>query len=445
MTIPKPAAAVLSGLCLLITLFSSCYKEAIKFGDIGGESNTRLITIDTITPVLSTVVLDSFPTSGKGILLIGRWEDPLMGATRASTYFQVGLPEAVPFLTLPNDAVYDSLALSLKPNKQYFGDTVQAQTFSVYELINQPDYTYANSLYNTSSTVKASTAMGSATVRIRPNRNDSLQITLPHNKGLELYNKIKAQSQEVKTEDNFLNYLRGFCIEVNSNDKGAIFGFNADSSVMMKLYYHTTVPTYQQHVIEFTLARTAYQYNQLLSNRTGTPLEPLRAGEQEFFTSKQYPYAFTQSGAGVMMKMKFPSLRNILGLGSIVKLLNAKVVIKPVEQTFDTYGYRLPDTLYMAQTDATNNIGNFIPDATGSATQYSIPSIDYIYRLNTHYTFDVSSYVNYLLNTAGVTEDGVFVLEEIPGANKKLNRALMGSYNHPKYRTELVMTVMVIE
>jgi hypothetical protein len=446
MTIPKPAATVFSGLCLVITLFSSCYKEPIKFGDIGGESNTRLITIDTITPILSTVILDSFPTSDKGILLIGRWEDPLMGTTRASTYFQVGLPASVINLAFPNDAVYDSLAMTLRPNKQYFGDTVQAQTFSVYELANQPDYTYANSLYNTSSTAKASaTPMGSTTVRIRLNRNDSVQITLPYSKGLELYNKIKAQTSEVKSEDNFLNYLRGFCIQVNDNDKGAVFGFNADSSVMMKLYYHTTIPTYQQHVIEFTLTRTAYQYNQLLSNRTGTALDPLGSTQKEFFTSKQYPYAFTQSGTGVMMKMKFPSLRNILGLGSVVRLLNAKVVIKPVEQTFDTYGYRLPDTLYMAQTDGTNNIGSFIPDITGSATQFSTPSIDYIYRLNTNYTFDLSSYTNYLLNTAGVTEDGVFVLEQIPGSNKKLNRALMGSYNHPKYRTQLIMTVMVIE
>lgn len=443
MRILKPVAAIFPGLFLL--LFSSCYKEAIKFGDLGGDSNTRIISIDTITPVLSTVVLDSFPTSGNDILLIGRWEDPVMGTTRASTYFQVGLAAAITNLSLPNDAVYDSLAMTLKPNKQYFGDTTLPQTFSVYELAYQPEFTYADRLYNTSSTPKAPSPLGSTTVRIRPNRNDSLQITLSYNKGLELYNKIKSQSQEVTSEDNFLHYLRGFCIEVNNNDKGAIFGFNADSSVMMKLYYHTTIPVYQQHVIEFALTRTSYQYNQVVSDRTGTPLDRLGTRQTEFFASKQYPYAITQAGTGIMMKMKFPSLRNLLGLGSVVKLLNAQVVIKPVEQTFDLYGYRLPDTLYLAQTDATNNIGHFIPDASGASVQYSTPSIDYIYHLNTHYTFDISAYVNYLLNTAGSAEEGVFVLEESPGSSKKLNRALMGGYNHPKYRTQLVVSVMVVE
>jgi len=445
MNIPKPASVVLPGLCLVLSLLTACYKDEIKFGDIGTDSYTRIITIDTITPVLSTIVLDSFPTSNNKILLIGRWEDALLGVTKASTFFQVGLPAAVPNMTFPNDAVYDSLAMTLKPNKQYYGDTSLAQTFSVYELAYQPDYTYSNYLYNTSPTAKIAGALGSTTVRIRPSRNDSLQIRLPQNKGDDLFRKIKLQAAEIKTDDNFRNYLRGFCIQVNDNDKGAIFGFNADSSVLMKLYYHTTIPVYEEHVIEFALTRTEYQYNQVLSNRSHTPLEPTFAGQTEFFPTAQNPYEFTETSTGVMMKMKFTSLRNILGIGSVVKLLNAKVIIKPVEQTFDTYGYRLPDTLFLAQTDATNTIGSALPDAGGSATMYGAPSIDYIYRLNTNYTFDVSSYVNYLLNTAGSGEGGVFVLEENPGVAKKLNRAVMGSRNHPKYKTQLVLTVMTVE
>lgn len=445
MKIPKPASVVLPGLCLLVTMLTACYKDEIKFGDMGNDSYTRIITIDTITPVISTIVLDSFPTSNNNILLIGRWEDALMGVTRASTFFQMGLPAAVPNMVFPNDAVYDSLAMTLRPNKQYYGDTSKAQTFSVYELAYQPDYTYSNYLYNTSTTAKIAGVLGSTTQAIRPSRNDSIQIRLPQSKGADLFNKIKLQAAEIKTDDNFRNYLRGFCIQVNDNDKGAIFGFTADSSVMMKLYYHTTIPVYEEHVIEFTLTRTEYQYNQVLSNRTNTPLEETVAGQEEFFPSTQYPYSFTQAGTGVLLKMKFPTLRNILGLGSVVKLLNAKVIVKPVEQTFDLYGYRLPDTLFMAQTDATNTIGSALPDAGGSATMYGVPSIDYIYRLNTNYTFDVSTYINYLLNTAGSSEGGMFVLEEYPGSAKKLNRALMGSRNHPKYKTQLVLTVMTVE
>jgi len=423
----------------------ACYKNEIKFGNLDDDNYTRLITIDTVTPVISTVVLDSFPTSGTQNLLIGRWNDPFLGATMASTYFQVGLPADAASITFPNDAVYDSLALILKPNKHYYGDTSQAQTYSLYELAYQPDYTYASKLFNTSVTAKLPAPLATATRLIRPNRGDSLHLRLPDSKGKELFNKIKLQAAEVKSEEAFLNYLRGFCIQVDAQDKGAVFGFNADSSVMMKLYYHTTIPVYQEHVMLFSPARTNYQYNQVVSNRSNTALDPTFKGQTEFFTSEGYPFAFTQAGTGVMMKIKFPSLRNLLGMSGVVKLLSAKLVIKPIEQTFDNYGFRLPDTLFLAQTDATNTIGNALPGADGVSIQYAVPSYDYIYRLNTQYAFDVSSYINHLLTTAGSKEGGFFVLEEYPGAAKKLNRALMGARNHPKFKTQLSVTVMSVQ
>lgn len=445
MTIPRSATAVLPGLCLLVFFFASCYKDEISFGNIGDNSNTRIITIDTITPVISTIVLDSFPTSGNNILLVGRWSDPQLGPTSASTFIQFGLPADLGSLVFPNDAVYDSLALTLRPIRQYYGDTASAQTFSVYELADQPDYTYASRLFNTSVTSLLPTPLANVIQALRPGRDDSLHIRLPQSKGLDLYNKIRLQANEIKSEDNFLNYLRGFNIQVSAIDKGAIYSFNADSSVTMKLHYHTTIPDYQEHVITFSLTRTSYQYNRIISDRINTPLEPQTAGQTEFYPTTQTPYAFTQAGTGVMMKIKFPSLRNILGYTNVVRLVNAKLVLKPVEQTFDEYGYRLSDSLYLAQTDATNGIGAALTHTDGASVQYASPSLDYIYRLNTNYTFDVSSYVNYLLNTAGSTEGGVFVLEETPGLAKGLNRILMGTATHPKYKTQLVLTIMAIE
>lgn len=446
MTLPKSATRVLPILSLLALCFVSCYKDEISFGDISdGESNTRIITIDTITPVISTVVLDSFPTNGNKILLIGRWNDPQLGTTEASTYLQFGLPGDLIAFTFPNDAVYDSIDLGFKPIQQYYGDTLAAQTYSVYEMAYQPDYTYASRIFNTSTTGLLPAPLASVSRQLRPGRGDSLQIRLPQDKGLELYNKIRTNATEVSNEDNFLNYLRGFCIKTGVTDKGAIYGFNADSSAVMKLHYHTTIPTYQEHIIKFYLTRTDYQYNRLITDRSNTPLAPGNNLQTEFFPTAQTPYAFTQAGTGVMMKVKFPSLRNLLGYSSVVRLISAKLVLKPVEQTFDGYGYRLPDSLFLAQTDATNLIGNALTFADGASTMYASPFVDYINRVNTNYTFDVSTYINYLLTTAGTTEGGFFVLQEAPGSAKGLDRALMGSANHPKYKTQLSITIMAVE
>ena len=438
--------SLLCSLPALTFLLPSCYKKQIQFGNDLNESDTRIITIDTVTPVLSTVVLDSFPTSGTGLLMLGRVTDPFLGTTDASTFFQLGLPVKTTITDdLPNDAVYDSLVLIMKPNATYYGDTTKSQTLSVYELAYQPEYVYNNLLFNTSTIQKKPVPWASTSIKVSPVRGDSLHIRLDNTKGAELWSKIKNKSEEIQSETNFLNYIKGLCLQVGSNDNGAIYNFNTgDSSLCVRLYYHVSLPYPEDKEIEFPLTRTSYQFNRVIADRSNTALAPQFTGQDEFFSSKASPYALTQAGMGVLMKVKFPSLRDVLKLSTTVRLLNAQLVIRPVEKTWDYAAFPLPPSLYLSQTDGTNSIGYPIPDLAGSATQYSAPVIDEVYRLDTRYTFNITSYISYLLSTASSAENGVFVMEESPGAAKLLNRAVMGSWENPTYRTQLVLTVMAI-
>ncbi len=126
----------------------------------------------------------------------------------------------------------------------------------------------------------------------------------------------------------------------------------------MRLHYHTTWPYYEEHTIDFQLTRSEYQFNQLLTNRTGTPLEKKLDGQEEYYPSETDPYSFSQTGTGVMLKVKFPSLQDVKTLGKTIKLLQALLVLKPVEGSFDKYTFPLSTSLYMAQTNATNIIGD---------------------------------------------------------------------------------------
>jgi len=435
--------------CALVitTLLTSCYKDQIQFGNDLTTSDTRIVTIDTVTPVLSTLVLDSFVTSGLSNLMVGRVVDPLLGTTNASTFFQLGLPTKTNITDdLPNDATYDSLALVMLPGKNWYGDTTRAQTFSVYELAYQPQYYYDNKFYNTDVVSKVPTPWASASVKVMPMRGDSLSIRLSNSKGQELFDKIKTKSGDVQTEDNFLNYIKGLCVEAGSNDNGAIYNFSiSDSTMKMRLYYHTTFPAKEDKVIEFPITRSDYQFNRIITDRSNTALKPQYAGQKEFFASKANPFGLTQTGTGTMLKVKFPSLREILKLSSTVKLLNAQLILRPVEKTFDDAVFPLPPTLFLSATDATNNIGYTIPDTTGSGTQYSSPIIDEIHKLDTRYVFNITSYLNSLLSTVSTTENGVFLMEENPGEAKLMNRAAIGSWENPQYRTQLVLTVMMIK
>jgi hypothetical protein len=336
----------------------------------------------------------------------------------------------------------------MKPNGYYYGDTTKPVNVGLYRLAAQPDYTYAGSLYNTSSVkLLSTTPLGTLSKRISPARKDSINIRLSDEVGRDFYDKIKGKSAQVQDEASFLSYFKGVCIQPAGTDTGAaVYSFNlSDSSVRMRLYYHFTIPYLESKTIDFYAARTSYQFNRIITNRTGTPLQPVTAKQREFFTSSQYPYAFTQSGTGTLLKIKFPSLRELLKIDDVVRLLDAKLILKPVNGTFDNYVYRLPNQLYMAQTDATNGIGAQLPDTVSGIAQYRAPVIDYLYGENTGYTFNITGYINALLNTAGTAENGFFLLQEPPTASKQINRGVFGSRQHTQYQTKLVLTIMTVD
>lgn len=429
---------------LSILLLSSCYKKQIQFGNDLTDSHTRLVTIDTITPVISTYVMDSFPTSGNSVLLAGRYIDPVVGTVSAQTFFQLGVPAGIAD-ELPEDATYDSLVLELNPNGYYYGDTSKAISLSVYEMENQPEFTYASRLFNTSSVPVLPAALATVKQLIRPNVDELVRIRLSDVKGSALFNKINTEGVTLKEETAFLDYFKGLSIQVANNETGAVYAFAPDSSTKLRLHYHLSNPFPEKKVFEFYVTRTTYQFNRIITDRTGTFLEETANGKFEFPATPAYPYGVTQAGNGTLLKIKFPSLRQLLQLDNVVQLVDAQLVIKPVESTFDPYKLRLPPSFILAQTDATNSIGYTLADGSGEQALMAPVIIDDIYHLNTRYSFAINSYINSLLATPNSAEAGVFVMDETPGSTKNISRAVIGSSMHPQYKTQLVLTLLLID
>lgn len=419
----------------------ACQKKEIQFGSGLPESFTRLLTVDTVTPFLSTVVLDSFPTSGNNILFVGRTEDPYMGPTIAQTFFQLGLPSNVPNAAIPTDAIYDSLVMVLHPKYNWYGDTSKPISFTAYEMAEQADFTYASRLWNTGKFSWLPTPLGSVTKALSPAR-DSLVFKIGNTKGAEMFQKIRDKDAAFQTSEAWLNYFKGITIKSNVTDKGAVYSFNTDSSTALRIHYHTTWPYFEKHTIDFYITRPEYQFNQILTDRTGTPLKKTQDGQEEFYPADANPYAYSQTGTGVMLKVKFPSLQDIKTLGKTIKLLQAILILKPVEGSFDQYTFPLSTSLYMAQTNATNLIGDAITNITGDGTLTAAPVIDNVYRLNTNYSYDVTHYISYLLGLNNSAETGMFVLEENPGSATRFNRAIIGNKQNPKYISQLKLTLL---
>lgn len=436
--------------CLIFTgLLSSCYKKDIQVGSDLAESHTRIISIDTVGVVLSTFVEDSFTTNNNNFSLIGNYHDSYLGKTTASTFFQPGLPTLSEDAStlLPKSAQYDSLVLFMKPSGYYYGDTTQSFAITVYELARQPSPDEdTRDIYNTSDVPVLSTTLGSWSKTLRPSLNDSVVIKLLQSKGQDFFTKIQNKATQFSSQDMFLEYFKGIAIKPANNASGAVYGFNlADSSIKLRLHYHLTLPYKQDKVIEFTLTRTSAQFNRIVTDRTGTALKPVNNLQKEFFASSTNPYSFTQSGTGVYLKAKFPSLRDVLKIDDVVRLIDAKLILKPVRGTYDRYGNRLPNPLFMQVTDEGNEPGSALPDTTGSTLQVRAPMIDDVYGINTSYTFNITSYISTLMNTPGTAENGLFFLEANPWEAKQINRAVISSMHNANYEPKLVLNILTIE
>src|SRR5215469_13951513 len=179
--------------CLFVIIFflfvcQSCYRKDIGFGNLPDNNYTNVAFTDTVQPLLSTVVLDSFATNNAKSFLAGKYKDPYLGMISTKPFFQMTIPAGT--VTIPAKSQYDSFCFIMHPNKYYYGDTSRAQTISINELADYLNYTYNTSIYNTSNFAVKPVPLGSKTLKIRPNRDDSIQIRLNDAKGLELFNKL---------------------------------------------------------------------------------------------------------------------------------------------------------------------------------------------------------------------------------------------------------------
>ena len=76
------------------------------------ESETELRMIDTFTVKLSTVLIDSLPTSSIDSFLVGNYKDDIFGRVSCKSYFEVGLPSNIS--NVKKHDYFDSITISLR-------------------------------------------------------------------------------------------------------------------------------------------------------------------------------------------------------------------------------------------------------------------------------------------------------------------------------------------
>lgn len=424
-------------LVVLVASLQACKKADISFGDeFLNNPNTQVVKIDTFTAATSTVFLDSFSTNGTGVAMAGGYTDPIFGKMKAQSYLQIA-PPAFDNASQFTGALFDSITLQVRV-RNFYGDSSQAFNIQVHELnekITIPDggiFIFNNKTLN----VKL-TALANENRLIRPISFPNLSIKLSNSLGQTLLNKLKNPADnDLKTEAAFLDYFKGIRISTDNNNSMAV---SFSDTVKIRLFYKKPDVVLLDRFIDFNFINKGNQFNNVSITRVGPPFPTPTPTVKEFPSTATNNVSYVQTSTGVLTKISFPSINNILKLPNYAKLVRATLIVRPVTGTYNPSLF-LPPTLRLATTTPLNDIGpdivSFAPNGT-AFVQLGELQTDYLLGRNTRYQYDVTEYIKLLITDQNFTRRSLFLIPPSPYYETSFARAVFGNKQHPENKMEL--------
>jgi hypothetical protein len=427
---------------VIISIGTACKKVDVNFGSVFlDNANTQISLVDTFKAQLSTVYIDSFATNGLGAGLTGGYVDPVFGKVQTLTYLEVAPPS---YTDIYANTTYDSLTLILRLNKTYYGDTTKSLHIDVNRLLEKivpPNEGY--NLYNTDNFNIYQTAIGSKDIVVSPFRMDSIAIRLDDNLGKLIMSKLQNKiDQDVQNSSYFIQFFNGLKISSPSNSP-LIIGFS--DSVIMRLNYKKHDVYTNNMQTDFILGQKSHQFNNIAIDRTGTLLKNLNSVNYEIYSNQTNNMALLQSITGSMVKIRFPTLRDVFRIPNFAKILRAELVIRPVRGSYNFY--QLPPQLRLSQTTQTNQLGVDISTLNSSGTltsQLGNLVIDELYGDNTFYSYDITGYVKGLLSSVIYDNNGLLLVPPSPSIATQLNRMLVGDANNSNSLSRIQLLVYYV-
>ncbi len=389
-------------------LLQSCDdgSSSFTFGDDFLESNTVVTMIDTFGVELSSVLIDSIITSGNETMLIGNYDDTLIGSTSCVSYFEFTNPSKFNVDYYGED-VYDSLTLILTYNDYSFGDTLQDMNITVYQLLQNIELSDDDYLYNKASFPYSDEPLGSINFRPYPTSEDTVEIKLSDEFGMILFDMLTEKDNIFMESDAyFIDYFKGIALKSEGNNN-LVLGFNGgDGEAVLRLYSHRVEAQIEEITHDFALTNDEKQFIEINTDYSSTNLNVFSSQREAILAEDLYNNAYVMAGTGLMTKVRFPSLNDFF-LYENATLISAQLVLYP-EKTHYT-SESLPSTLYMYKTDEVNNFGSVVTGSSGSAITSTV-YLDEFYREGTCYTFNITSLLKESFNNSWYDEKSGILL-----------------------------------
>lgn len=400
--------------------------------------NNKVVLIDTVTVDMSTINFDSLVTSSQNRILVGSYDDAVFGKVKSDSYFQL-TSETYTLNSGGSDTettnyVFDSIAMILKYDNYYYGDTTTVQTFDIHRLTQKvKPNTEDDSFYNNSVLSYSEESIGTISYRPRPIEKDSVTIKMDDAFGTALFQKLKKR--EITDFDSFSEYLKGLVLVSSASNSSSVIGFDAATS-KVRLYYSKYQADTEEvpYIIDFTISSAAKQFNSISLDKTGTLLQELPISTSRLSSLLTNRQGFIQSGTGVACRIDFPNIKQLRYISDKGAIVDAELLLKPVNNSYSEK-YPLADSLKIYVADNLNRISGSLENSAGTSVYGILNKKSDEFNENVAYTIPIGSFLQKEMWKQSDSKSSLILT--LPAISKAVNRIVLGDQKHPENKIQL--------
>ena len=420
-------------LLLLLAGLCSCDARTLEIGENWLEKHTRVVIIDTCTVELSTVLLDSIPTSGADRIMTGIYRSGIFGETTLIPYltfnrttdFSVNEGERLRFH-------FDSLTLVLPYSNMYCGDTTRQMTLALHRLNERVELNDKGALYGHSRFSYDSQPLLTQSFYPKPASGRNLEIRLPDELGAEFLAKLINSDKEMESNEDFQKYFNGLVLVPDPSCEAQVsFMGRLDSLGWMRLHYHTLSHERVDKEIDFLLSKNIF-FHQIDIDRTETAFDGLSWKNNDISSRRTDNTAMIHGLAGTYTKIEFPHLNEILKLGDHGHVVSANLTIHPLKGSYGKHNHSpLADTVEMYISNEVNITTGAITNQNQEIQSGSLSYSDH-FQEETYYSYDVTEFISGQLGKSGVYKSSLQMIGAKYGytlKNTAIGNQENGDYN----------------
>lgn len=426
-------------LFLFITLFTSCQTDNLEGDFVVGSDylsiNNKVLLIDTLTVDVSTINFDSLVTSNQSRILIGNYTDPILGKVKSESYLEL-IPDTYNLGSSSDtetiNYVFDSIAMILKYDRYYYGDTTKVQTINIHQLTQKVKPNIDDdSFYNNSALSYNSQSIGSRTFYPKPIGKDSVNIQMDATFGKNLFDKLK--NNEFTSSDEFNDYFKGIVIKPSTENSSNVVGFT--TACVMRLYFKQANSNSEvTYTKDFTIADVSKQFNNISLDKTGTILQNLPDSRNKLSSELTNNSAFIQSGTGVACRVDFPFIKQLKYISEKGVIVDAELIIKPIKNSASAL-YPIKDSLQVYECDHLNRISKILTNSDGSQKLAKLNTTPDEFNENIGYKINIGSFLHQEMTKIYGAKSSLILT--FPNIAKGVNRIVLGNQKNAENKLQL--------